>query len=239
MIYHSGIFYPDTKEELIKLVTPIEEKETHKAFILPHMELKSIAHLYREVFGSIRNGMRIIALIPIHREVLIKDNGKKLFSPLSRIEETTLGNVKIESLGYDDSAPYEEEEYSLELLYPFIAYHNPDSVLYPVFAHLESGEDTKKLANDLKKLDDGNTVFIASSNMTAKMETSDVECERDKMVSLLENGEKLMERWKKGRISACGTPLIESISRIGSGRWHLLGISEKETKAGHAALYMD
>lgn len=239
MMYHGGIFYPDDKEKLEELVAPIIESDEHKAFILPHMELRSIAALYRKAFGSIRNGKRIVALIPIHRELLLRDNDKKLFSPSPRNEETPLGRIRIGSLGFDDSTPYEEEEYAAELLYPFAAYHNPDSVLCPIFAHPENSDDVKKLSSILKELDDGETVFIASSNMTAKLPEDAIEKERDEIINLLSDGAKLMDGWKKGRITACGTPLIESLSRIGSGKWKLIGISEKETKAGHAALYMD
>ena len=47
----------DIKEELEKLVAPVGEERVHKAFILPHMELRSVAALYRMAFSSIRNGM--------------------------------------------------------------------------------------------------------------------------------------------------------------------------------------
>ncbi len=240
MIYHSGIFYPEDNEELLALVSPIGNEERHKAFILPHMRLEYIAALYRTAFASIPDGTRIVLLLPLHREVLEKDKGKKLFSSKTRKEETALGSVNILSLGFDDAGPYEEEEYSLELFYPFIAFHNPSSTLCPLFTRLENSEDVKMLAKYLFTLDDGNTIFITSSNMTDKLPEDAVSPERDKVVHMLENGEHLMDEWRKGHIRGCGIPLIESISRIcGNGKWKLIGISEKETKAGHAALYID
>lgn len=239
MIYHSGIFYPDDKAELEKLVTPIEEGKMHKAFILPHMRLEYIAALYRNAFSSIPDGKRIVAILPLHREPLLRDEGKKLFFSRSRNEETALGSVTIKALGEDDAAPYEEEEYSLELLYPFIAAHNPSSVLCPIFSHLETSSDSKQLSAFLQTLDDGNTIFIVSSNMTGKIEEAKVAAERDKVILMLEEGNGLMDDWRKGHITACACPQITALSRLGSGKWQLLGISEKETKAGHAALFMD
>ena len=239
MIYHSSIFYPESKEELSRLVSPIEDTAAHKAFILPHMRLEYIAHLYRSVFSSIPDGRRVVAILPIHRELLERDEGKIMLTAASRIEETTLGPVRIESAGAGDASVYEEEEYSLELLYPFMAYHNPSSTLIPVFTHIVSAENTKKLHAFLKTLDDGNTSFIVSSNMTAKLPQESVAPERDKVIAALERGENLMDQWRKGHVKACGTPAISATGRLGSGRWTLIGVSEKETKAGHAALYMD
>ncbi len=240
MIFHSGIFYPEEKEELLSLVTPIKDGEKHKAFILPHMALKYCAHLYREVFASISDGTRIIALLPLHREPLLKDEGKILFSPQERTESTPLGDVRIGSLGYTDSASYEAEEYSLELLYPFTAFHNPSSVLYPLFSAAESSQDVKKLTALLSSLDDGNTAFIVSSNMTGKVKNAEeVSSGREMMTELLAKKEPLLDLWRKGRITPCGAPLIESVSRITASAWTLIGISEKETMAGHAAFYGD
>ena len=239
MICHSGIFYPSDKEEIEKLVAPVGDERVHKAFILPHMELRSVAALYRMAFSSIRNGMRIVAILPIHRELLMRDEGKLMLTSAERTEETPLGKVRIGSLGCGDVSPYEEEEYSLELLYPFAAAHTPDSLLCPIFTRLKSADDSRKLTAMLQKLDDGNTVFITSSNMTAKLPESEIAAKRDRVIDMLTKGEHLIDLWRKGHITACGAPAIEAVSRLGSGRWTLMGISEKETKAGHAALYMD
>ena len=56
MRYHEDIFYPSAKEELIGLLEPIGVNDEHKAFIVPHMALGYIAHLYRAVFSSIPDG---------------------------------------------------------------------------------------------------------------------------------------------------------------------------------------
>lgn len=239
MIYHSGIFYPEREEALRKLTEPIGQSEAHKAFILPHMRLDFIAGLYRTAFASISDGRRIVALLPLHRELLSADRGKKILTSPSRIEKTPLGDVRITSLGSGDGETYEEEEYSLELLYPFVASHNPSSELCPVFTRLESSQDAKELESFLRTLDDGNTVFIVSSNMTGKLPEEQIAAERGKVVEMLGKGEGLMDEWRKGHISPCGAPIITAVSRLGSGRWQLIGISEKETKAGHAALFMD
>lgn len=239
MIYHSGIFYPDNEEKLRALATVTEKGDSHKAFILPHMHLDYIANLYRKAFASIDDGKRIVAILPIHREVLVKDEGKIIFSPASREEETLLGKVKVKSLCEDDAAPYEEEEYSQELLYPFVAANTPSSEICPIFTKIRNSENVKKLTAFLRTLDDGNTVFILSSNMTGKLPEVNVTEERDKAIGLLERGENALDMWQKGHIGICAFPQIVALSRLGSGKWHLMGVSEKETRAGHAALYMD
>lgn len=239
MIYHNAIFYPDTKEELEKLVLPVQKKEEHKAFILPHMRLESIAHLYREVFASIPNGKRIVALLPLHREVLEKDRKSIIFTPDERKEETLLGPVNIKKLEGENSQSYEEEEYSLELLYPFVASYTPASQLCPVFTSIRNAEEMKKLASFLISLDDGNTYFIVSSNMTGRIMDRNTAEERDRMISLLENKSHLMDLWQRGQISACGAPIIEAVGKLTSTAWHLIGLSDNESVAGHAALYAD
>ena len=96
----------------------------------------------------------------------------------------------------------------------------------------------KKLSRILSGYDDGNTVFIISSNMTGRLDKG-IEEERDSAVNLILSSEHLMDAWMKGKLRACGAPLAEAVRRYAGGRWKLIGISEKETKAGHAALYMD
>ena len=239
MIYHSGIFYPEDEKELREMAEVKEKGDEHKAFILPHMRLCYVAHLYRKAFSSIRNGKRIVAILPLHREPLEKDRGKIIFASREREEETVLGRVTIDSVAPDDATPYEAEEYSLELLYPFVAANTPSSHLCPVFTRLENSADVRKFTEFLRSLDDGNTIFIVSSNMTGKLPEEKVAPERDKALRILESGENAMDMWQRGHIGICALPAITALSRLGSGKWHLEGVSEKETGAGHAALYMD
>ncbi len=238
MRYHEDIFYPSSKEELIGLLEPIGVNDEHKAFIVPHMALGYIAHLYRAVFSSIPDGMRIIGLFPLHREPLLCDENEILFSSEERDEEMAIGTVHIRSLGFPSASAYEEEEYSMELLLPYIAHHNPSSLFYPIFCNVKKSEDMKKLAQKLTEYDDGNTAFIISSNMTDRIDKG-VEEEREKAINMVLSGNHLMDAWRKGRFRACGAPLIEAARRAFGGHWQLIGVSDKETKAGHAAFFMD
>ena len=240
MIYHSSIFYPGNRDELLAAVSPIAAGVPHRAFILPHQALQYSAHLYREAFASIPDGTRIVAFLPLHREPLIRDSSSILFSPSEREERTELGIVRIGSLGYPSSASYEEEEYSLELLYPFIAYHNPASTLYPVFMHARTSQDARLLAGIAEALDDGRTAFIISSNMTGRgLAEEKVKEERDRTIKAIESGDGLLDQWHKGRIGACGTPAIEALQRALRSRWRFAGLGTEERMAGHAYFYMD
>ena len=238
MRYHEDIFYPSAKEELIGLLEPIGVNDEHKAFIVPHMALGYIAHLYRAVFSSIPDGMRIIGLFPLHREPLLCDENEILFSSEERDEEMAIGTVHIRSLGFPPASAYEEEEYSMELLLPYIAHHNPSSLFYPLFCNVKKSEDMKKLSRILSGYDDGNTVFIISSNMTGRLDDG-IEEERNEAVNLILSSEHLMDAWMKGKLKACGAPLAEAVTRFTGGRWKHIGISEKETKAGHAAFILE
>ena len=239
MMYHSGIFYPDDRAELEALVLPAEHSAEHKAFILPHMQLAPIAGLYRKVFSSIPDGRRVVALLPLHRGMLASDEGELWLPASGRTEETPLGPVRIASISDGNGSAYEEEEYSAELLYPYAAAYLPHSEICPLFTRIGSAEESKKLTAFLRSLDDGNTSFIVSSNMTGKLPAESVAAQRDAMIEHLREGDHLIDLWRKGHVSACGAPVIESLSRLSDGRWHLIGVSEKETGAGHAALWMD
>ena len=236
MIYHSGIFYPSDKEELLKLAGSREAEplSSPRAIILPHMDLRRAADLYRKAFPMLQDGKRIAALIPLHRPPLESDRPSFIFCSRGRTEHFITGDITIENAGQPYADAYEKEEAALELLYPFITAYCPSSRLVPVFSAALSSQEVRKLTETIRSLDDGNTVFIVSSNMTGL--TDNPVPEREKMIELLVSGSPLLDSFRKGHISACGAPIIEAVSRAIPGSWELIGTPDDDRKAGHAAL---
>ena len=54
---------------------------------------------------------------------------------------------------------------------------------------------------------------------------------------ILEGGH-LLDKWRKGRIGACATAEIESVSAILGGRWELIWTREEDSICGHAGFIM-
>ena len=237
MIYHSGIFYPSDKDELSKLAGKRDgcAERCPKAFILPHMDLRRCIDLYRKAFSMIPDGKRIAALLPLHRPPLENDRPSFLFSSAGRTEHFITGDIEIEEAGLPHADAYEKEEASLELLFPLIASYCPSSHLIAIFSSALSAGEVRKLTETVHSLDDGNTVFIVSSNMTGLADNH--EAEMDRMIERLLSGEPLLDGYRKGHISACGTPIIEALSRAVPGKWELIGKAGNDRKAGHAALF--
>ena len=236
MIYHSGIFYPSDKAGLDAITGRKEEEpiSSPRAIILPHMDLRRAADLYRKAFETIQDGKRIVLFIPLHRPPLEGDKDSFLFFSRERTEKFINGDIAIENAGKPFSDPYEKEEASLELVFPFIASYCPSSHLVPIFSAALKSQEVRKLTETIHSLDDGNTVFVISSNMTGLSDNA--EEERDRMIGILISGRPILDDFRKGHISACGSPIIEAVSRAIPGSWKLIGTAPDDRKAGHAAL---
>jgi len=142
-VYHSSIFYPNDKDELLKLTAPLEKKEPKRAIIVPHQDMRKCYMAYQEAFRYIPDFSRIIALLPIHSERLIKDDGKIIFQGDDEIT-TPLGTIYLEDLGIDRANYYQEEEYSGELILPFVQTSCPHSTLAFLYVKAENSEETKR-----------------------------------------------------------------------------------------------
>ena len=238
MMYHSAIFYPDDKDELLSLICPIDEEETIRGAILPHMDLRRAAPFYSKVFGGIKDGKRIVLLLPLHRPPLERDKDQFLFSPKDGIEETILGKSKIVGCGFTDSSAYEKEEYSREILLQYTSFHNPSSEILIIFTYICSSSQMKELTRFLSSLNDGNTVFIVSSNMTGRLPEHEMLRAKNESIANILSQEHLMDLYQKRRITCCGAPLIECVRNVLKGEWTLVGSSQDDKSCGHACFVM-
>ena len=237
MIYHNSIFYPDDRESLLSLVAPIERKERARAAIVPHMDARKCAPFYRSVFSCIEDGMRIVALLPLHRPPLSSDSAFRLFESKTS-EETPLGSVNVGTFGLRDGSAYDEEEYSRELILPFAAYSTPSSELHFIYTYLKKSKDMKELRHFLSSIDDGNTFFLISSNMTPELPDNEMARMMDATIKAIESEDHLLDLYQKGRIGACATAEIECVRSVAKGRWKLIGKRDEDKMCGHACFIM-
>ncbi len=233
MIYHSAIFYPDSSEELRRLCGDDPKLNPAKALILPQMELTRCAWLYRKGFQHIPDGKDITLVLPLHREVLASDSGSILFQAEPRTESFITGSITIADAGLPSRSCYEKEEFAQELLFPFIPVLNPSSRIRIIFTCASSSAETKTLRAHLELFRD--TIYVVSGNMTGFIDEKKADEETEKMIKHLENGDKLLDFYRKGLITSPASPIIEAISQIVPGRWELIGKAEGR-KAGHAAM---
>lgn len=237
--YHSDIFFPSDKDELLALASPLDKREEKKAIIVPHQDLRIAAKAYQEAFRYIPNRGRIIALIPLHGEKLLKDEDNIVFEPEEMEIETPIGSLILETLNLDKAEHYAEEEYSAELIMPYVQTSCPNSKLSIVFASVKNAEESKKLAKLIDKWNDENTFFIISSNLTGRLKDKEtLNIEKNKAIEALSNGEKLLDSYRKGHISICASPVIDALSRVIDGKWKLIE-SVEDVTTGHASFFKE
>ena len=236
---HEDIFFPSGKEELEGMLGSKEKKEEHKAFIVPHMELRRVSGLYREVFSHIPDGTPITLLLPLHREKLLRDEGCLAFSPDKDYLDTPSGRIRLSRTPFPSSSAYESEEYTAELFAVCSAYFCPSSPLRIIFSPVKKSGEVKKLVSLLKDFCDNNEAYAVSSNLTEELRGTDLKTEEREAIAILESGEMLLDLINKGRFKACGGTLIEAVSRLVPGKWKLIGTAEDEKYAAHAAFYRE
>ena len=238
--YHSSIFFPSDKNELLELVEKKEKKEPKKAIIVPHQDLRRAYQSYAEAFRYIPDGKKLIAIVPLHSPSLQSDKDSIVYEPEEMDIETPIGQVHLHSLGLKKCEHYMQEEFSAEIILPFVQVCAPSSILSIVIARLENAEDSKKLAKLIERWNDEDTFFIISSNLSARMNDIDeLKKEKEKALSALLGGEKLLDSYRKGRIGICASAIIDALSRVIKGRWKLVHDQNDDTTTGHASLYKE
>lgn len=237
--YHSSIFFPSDKEELLSLLPEVEKKDEKKAIIVPHQDLRRAHEAYSEAFRYIPDGKRVIAILPLHSPTLLSDKDSIVFEPEEMDIETPLGLVHLESLSLKKGECYMKEEFSAELIITAVQVYAPNSKLSIVLARLENAEDSKKLAKLIERWNDEDTFFIISSNLSGTINDRDTLLkEKERAISALSEGEKLLDSYRKGRIGICASAIIDALSRVVKGKWKLVH-NEDDITTGHASFYID
>lgn len=207
-----------------------QDVNTPGLFLLPHAHLGSIQEMYRDAFSMIHHPKKIVIIAPLHAEVLESDKGSTLFTYPEGMIFTPLGAVEIEPApGARVSEVYAEEEYSIELFYPYVAANCPEAVIMPVLAALETKEDVLALARLIQTLkkDENNTVFIISGNFTAEGKSDEILRQARTLEQLLENNAPLLDAIAKKQITGCACRILEAARTTTQGSFKV-----KKTHSG-------
>lgn len=225
-IFFSDIFYPADPDSLSSMTKADEKQDVHTPglILLPHAHLDSIAGMYRDAFSLIHNPERIVVIAPLHAEVMESDSGTTLFTYEAGVVETPIGKVTLEEApGAKVSNAYAEEEYSIELFYPFIAQNCPKAHLMPILASLDTKEDVLTLARVIGKLkrEENNTVFIVSGNFTGEGQGDAILKQARMLQQLLENNAPLLEAVSRKHITGCACRILEATRTTTGGSFRI------------------
>ena len=223
MLYHEEILYPSDAAELRSIVGERERDGNAKAVIIPHCYISYAKDLYRKALGELRKSSRIVLLCPIHSHRLDKDSSAFLFEAEPRIEKTGLGEIEIASLGLESGRNYEEEEFSAELIYPFLASYFPGSRVSVVFSDAVDAKETRSFSSFISSLDDGDTSFVISSNLSGYSDDGRKREKAEAAIEAILSGRRLLDEMRNGKLSICGGTAIEAVARAIGGRWILAG----------------
>ncbi len=224
-LYFMDMYYPSDKDTLLQFCQlHIHSGHTPSLILLPHGSLEYVSRMYQEAFGYIHNPRRIVIFAPLHGQRLEGDRSP--FSTLSSGDaQTPLGPVHIESVpGLNVCDSYAEEEYAIELCYPYVAHSCPGSSIFPVFTSLESKEDIQSLSRLMVKLkkEENDTLFIISGNFTAIGNTEEMTQNARALNELLENNAPLLDAVAKKKISGCACRMLEAARTAFPGRFRIM-----------------
>lgn len=176
-----GIFYPDTKEELHRLVSELLEQSDIPAgkagfIVSPHAAYRYSGEIAAAAFRSCsaRKVENVLLLGPVHREPV-----EGIILPESEMFQTPLGSVtvnhelleELQACGTKfvfNDIPH-LEEHCLEVQLPFIQALFPDALIVPVLIAGTSPQLVRMLSNALqltffKRFD--TSLFVVSANIS-------------------------------------------------------------------------
>lgn len=237
-LYHESIFYPENKEELLELTDIDNEDINASALIVPIGDLRKLSKLYKSVFSKIHDKKKFIIIVPIHNELLEEDEKEIALESEPGTLKTSLGDIKIESLGLKINEAYSEEEPAGELPLQFIARYFKDASVSIIYAKVDSAKKSKEFSKMLEKWKDKDTIFIISSNLTVKLNKEDIESERSKAAKLITSSSHLIDAINKREACITAAGIIDSYNRVNENKWVLIGYAD-DTITGHGAFYKE
>lgn len=225
---HAGSFYPADGQEIQDLFEDwaAEPKVIPEliGLILPHAGYAysgpTAARGYTAIPGNIR---RILLLGPSHRNPvrgLAVWNEGPWETPLGEVE---IGRDATESLlktgiFHPDPRPF-LPEHSLEVHMPFLKHFLPAATLVPMIAGTIDSGELEEVAEAIRKLLDGETVIIASSDLYHGHSYEECVAQDTETLSLIKrlNGKAFLLAAKQRRVMACGDNAIAVLLETAAG----------------------
>jgi len=181
----AGQFYPTGKEELAQMVSrflkeaelpqPFDSSQSGKinGLILPHAGYVFSGSVAAYGFKAIQGQeiRKVILIGPSHHQSLAEaviDNNDSWQTSLGRVNlDTRLRDalVKESSLFKIDSSPH-QPEHCLEVMLPFLQMTLKDFQILPILVNQLTNDNLVEISQSLGKYLDGQTLVIASSDMS-------------------------------------------------------------------------
>jgi hypothetical protein len=238
----AGMFYPDNRAEILKLLAqygmpaniksfekPKETGECAKAIIAPHGAWSYSGALAASAFSSAmgRNGniKKVVILGPIHdkrEKGIFLSNSYSFHTPLGNILVNRKISEELERIG--DSIEINDiphlGEHSIEILLPFVKYCFPNASIVPILMGQPGAQYIYDLAHALKTVITpvlNETLIVVSCNLSSNKDEKTALLLADECLWLFteKNVPLLASAILEGRLNACGGALVVSLFESG------------------------
>ncbi len=214
----ADIFYPEDASAATAALESYdsEEQGAAVAIIAPHAGWDISGRVTGSAFGAAsgRKVSTVVVIGPLHAS---REEG--LFLSDSEWFETPIGDIAVDLALCEELATCGTsfvsndiphlEEHSIEILLPFIKRAFPEAAIVPILIGGSRPSAVKALSRSLDLVFGplvDETLFIASTNLSAHMKTAEANHHADEFLRLIRNmdGEGTLAALAAGKISACG-----------------------------------
>ncbi|WP_028974625.1 AmmeMemoRadiSam system protein B [Spirochaeta cellobiosiphila] len=219
-----GLFYPSQEEELKQALSLDPALEQSSAIIVPHGGYTHVLKHLQEAFSHVvdQKPELIILIGPTHREP--EDH---IFYPDYVNFESPLGLVPVASeLTSQLKKPFTRdkmnhmEEFSLEILLPFVREYFPDKPVLPLLMGKDSMKLVKEGKKQLQQKLPEKTLYIISSNLSPHDRQTEEWALNNSAWITKGDYQSLMEISRKSKKQPCGLgPLLFVKELLPSGHW--------------------
>ena len=235
----AGLFYPEEREEILKALASfglarqdsreVKQSAPALALLVPHCSWNLSGQAAAEAFNVSRGYSdtvnRVVILGTDHDPA-----GNTLALSASGYFTTPLGKIKVDQETNKELASCSTffeindiphlQEFSIEILLPFVQYCFPKASIVPVLMGRSIPGLVKGLASALnvvfeEKCD--TTIFVISTCLAKHTEKEKALSQADRFVTLILEGkaQDIEKEFSLGHISGCGAPLAAAF--LGSG----------------------
>ncbi len=231
---HHTIFYPGDPGKLALQSAKRQDRYPEGntltslpcAILSPHASYAVVLDLLHRSFSSV-TGLKpklVVILAPLHQEALDIDNPHFLFVPTGdgiRLPHTTIRyatELRQTLLAMFPDAikaehSYFVEESAVELTLPLVDAYCKDVAVLPLLTHTCDAQQCRTYASILEKIVAlvPETVFVVSANLNAILPSALATKHARTLVSLLEQGEPLLDSLRSKQISSCSIAAFEAL----------------------------